>query len=358
MNVVFGTLKVRKTTFTRKAGTTTGLTAGRGVWHDRLVGRTWSGRVGAVIAALTLAAVSLTGCGPSFDGLHLRIAAGNSGGVYDKLGQTLADAWAADLGIDRPEVLKTQGSPDNVERVLSGGAEVAFVAADVAADRAAAKPGLAALARIHDDYLHIVVRADSDITKVDQLRGRTIGIGSPSSGVEYIAARLLTVAGLDNTVKKQNLGLDESVAKLLAGQIDAFFWSGGLPTPSIANHNEQSTINGKSSLRLLDIADLMPKVQDASKVYSQVYGTATIPASTYNQPEPVTTLVVPNFLVVPASMSADVAEALVRGLFDARQQLAVANPAALSIDVRPGIETQPIPLHPGALRYYRAQKTS
>jgi TRAP transporter TAXI family solute receptor len=88
-----------------------------------------------------------------------------------------------------------------------------------------------------------------------------------------------------------------------------------------------------------------------------VYGTASIPASTYNQAGPVTTLLVPNFLVVSSAMPDDVAEALVRGLFDARPQLAQANPAALSIDVHPGIETQPIPLHPGALRFYRAEKT-
>ncbi len=322
-------------------------------------------------AALALAAVSLTGCTPSFTGLHLRIAAGNPGGVYDGLAQTLADAWAADLGIDRPQVLPTGGSPDNVDLVLAGKADVAFVAADVAADRSEVRSGLTALARIHDDYLHIMVRADSGVTKMDQLRGRAVAVGSESSGVEYIAQRLLKVAGFatqhlsgldDHTpaapeaVRTLNLGLDDAVAAVLGGKIDAFVWSGGLPTLKIAGYNTEGA-NGRSSLRLLDIADLMKKVQSADKAYSQVYGAATIPASTYNQPEPVTTLVVPNFLVVPASMSADVAEALTRGLFDARPQLAKANPAALSIDVHPGIETQPIPLHPGALRYYRSQKT-
>jgi len=333
------------------------------------MGRTSSGRLCAVIAGLALAAASLTGCTPSFTGVHLRIAAGNPTGVYDRLAQTLAGVWAADLGIDRPTVLPTGGSPDNVNLVLGGGAEVAFVAADVAADRSAVQPGLAALARIHDDYLHIVVRADSGITKMDQLRGRVVAVGSPSSGVEYIAQRLLKVAGFatlhlkglgdtatagPETVRTVNLGLDDAVAALNGGKIDAFIWSGGLPTPPIAQYN---TTTGNSSLRLLDIAELMKKVQSADRTYSQVYGTATIPASTYSQPEPVTTLVVPNFLVVPASMSADVAEALTKGLFDARAQLAQANPAALSIDVHPGIETQPIPLHPGALRYYRALKT-
>ncbi len=295
-------------------------------------------------AALVLV---LSACSSGFGDLKLRIAAGNPGGVYDKLAQTLATAWAAGLEIERPTVLQTQGSPDNIDKVLAGAADVAFVAADVAADRYKDDPRLTTLARIHDDYLHIVVRADSDIRTVAQLRGHRIATGSPSSGVEYIARRLLQATDLTGAVTTSARGLDDSVKALLNGDIDAFFWSGGLPTPVLAGYN------GSGRLRLLDIADVMPKMQEIN----QVYGTASIPASTYNQPGPVTTLLVPNFLIVPRSMSDDVAEALVRGLFDARQQLALANPAALSIDVHPGIETQPIPLHPGALRYYRAKKT-
>ncbi|MEV4142162.1 TAXI family TRAP transporter solute-binding subunit [Amycolatopsis sp. NPDC049691] len=298
----------------------------------------------AMAAALVLV---LSACSSGFGDLKLRIAAGNPGGVYDKLAQTLATAWAAGLGIERPAVLQTQGSPDNIDKVLAGAADVAFVAADVAADRYKSDPRLTTLARIHDDYLHVVVRADSDIKTVGQLRGRRIATGAKSSGVEYIARRLLQATDLTGSVTTSSRGLDDSVKALLDGEIDAFFWSGGLPTPTLAAYN------GTQSLRLLDIADVMPKMQEIN----QVYGTASIPASTYNQPGPVTTLLVPNFLIVPKSMSDDVAEALVRGLFDARQQLALANPAALSIDVHPGIETQPIPLHPGALRYYRDKKT-
>lgn len=190
------------------------------------------------------------------------------------------------------------------------------------------------------------MRTDSAIHSVADLRGKRIAIGSPASGVEYIASQLLKAARLDGSVSTTTRGLEDSVKALLNGDVDAFFWSGGLPTPLIAGQNDTK------SLRLLDIADQMPRMQ----TLNQVYGTASIPASMYNQDGPVTTLLVPNFLVVPAAMSDDVAEALVRGLFDARAELARANPAALSIDVHPGIETQPIPLHPGALRYYRAQK--
>ena len=92
------------------------------------------------------------------------------------------------------------------------------------------------------------------------------------------------------------------------------------------------------------------------KSYS-VYGTAAIPASTYQLGGgPVTTLVVPNFLLVTDAMSDDVAETLVRGLFEAQPALAAASKAALSIDVHSAIDTAPVPLHPGALRYYQANK--
>ncbi|WIX89093.1 TAXI family TRAP transporter solute-binding subunit [Amycolatopsis sp. DG1A-15b] len=296
----------------------------------------------ALAAALLLV---LSACTGGFGNLRLRIAAGNPGGVYNGLAQTLATAWQADLEIERPQVLQTQGSPDNVNKVLAGEADVAFVAADVAEDRYKADRELTALARIHDDYLHVVVRTESDIRSVEQLRGHRIAIGSPASGVEYIADKLLDAAGLTGSASRIHLGLDDAITALLRGEVDAFFWSGGLPTPRIVNHQNE--------LRLVDIADVMPKM----RALSEVYGTGTIPASTYHQFAPVTTLVVPNFLVVRNSMNADVAEALVRGLFDARHQLAQANPAALSIDVHPGIETQPLPLHPGALRYFRAVKT-
>ncbi len=296
----------------------------------------------AAAAALLLAPAA---CSGGFGNLRLRIAAGNPGGVYDKLAQTLANAWQAGLGIERPQVLQTQGSPDNVDKLLAGQADVAFVAADVAEEQHKTHPELAALARIHDDYLHVVVRADSDIRSGDQLRGHRIAIGSPASGVEFIAYKLLAAAGLTGSVSTSPHGLDDSIAALLRGDIDAFFWSGGLPTPRIVTYQNQ--------LRLVDIGDQMPKM----RTLSEVYGTATIPASTYNQFLPVTTLILPNFLLVRQSMNADVAEALVRGLFDARHQLAQASPAALSIDVHPGIETQPLPLHPGALRYFRTEKT-
>ncbi|RSM61523.1 C4-dicarboxylate ABC transporter substrate-binding protein [Amycolatopsis sp. WAC 01376] len=300
-------------------------------------------RPGVLAAVIAVVCALVAGCGPDLSGTRVRIAAGLNGGVYDKLAEALADAWAAQLDTDRPEILETEGSPDNIGRIRAGKADVAFVAADVATENTA---GLAALARVHDDYLHVIVRADSSVKSFAQLRGRKVAIGSPDSGVEFLSKQLLKASGLTGAIDQRNLGINEALPALETGQIDAVIWSGGVPTPSIT---ERVRTVG---LRLLDITDLA----DALRATSPVYRTATIPVTAYNLSEPVTTLVLPNFLVVPASMSDDVAEALVRGLFDARDQLVKAAGAALSIDVHPAIETSPLPLHPGALRYFRALK--
>jgi TRAP transporter TAXI family solute receptor len=88
-----------------------------------------------------------------------------------------------------------------------------------------------------------------------------------------------------------------------------------------------------------------------------VYGAATIPASSYRLAEgPITTIVVPNFLLATDAMPDNVAEALTRALFASQPRLITANPAARAIDLRSAIETSPIPLHPGATTYYRTEK--
>jgi TRAP transporter TAXI family solute receptor len=305
--------------------------------------------------ALSLGVLALGGllssCGPDFAGLRVRIAAGTGGGVYYQLSQPLASAWAGQMGIRRPEVQLTAGSPDNLQRIKDGKADVGFSAADVAvsANRPGPGPKLVALARIYDDYLHVVVRDDSPITSISMLRGRKVAVGSPDSGVEVIAKKLLAAGlGSYDKVVPQNLGLTEALDALGSNEVDAVFWSGGLPTGAISNKN------AKVKLRLLDIADVLPQMLHGNDVYRA----ATIPASTYqlDSGKPVTTLVVSNFLLVSSAMSDGEAEALVRGLFDARPALVAANRAALSIDVRPAIETAPLELHPGALRYYRSIK--
>jgi TRAP transporter TAXI family solute receptor len=305
------------------------------------------------LGALGLLA-ALPGCSPSFNGVHLTLATGGTQGVYFALGNALADAWQQrlDLGA-RPTVLSTAGSVDNLQRLAAGAADVVFSQVDTAADQlehtTAGDPRAPrALARIYDDAVHVVVPAASPVTSLRQLRGARVSIGAPDSGVVVIAERLLAVAGLSSQTDFDavQLGINESVAALERGEIDAFFWSGGLPTQGVAD------LAAAVPIRLLDLEDIVTDV----RAHHPVYAAGTVPAATYGIPEPITTLLVRNFLLVAAALPDDVAAALVQGMFDAQEQLAAASPAALTIDLRAAIGTQPVPLHPGAERFFRGEK--
>ncbi|HEX9335542.1 MAG TPA: TAXI family TRAP transporter solute-binding subunit, partial [Pseudonocardiaceae bacterium] len=120
---------------------------------------------------------------------------------------------------------------------------------------------------------------------------------------------------------------------------------------SIANLDKSVTV------KLLDLGGDPSGVLTTMLTTYPWYSTAVVPAGTYQvNSKPVTTLVVPNFLLVTDRMSDDVAEALVRGLFNATGQLAGVNSAALAIDIHTAIYTDPVPLHPGAAAYYRSAK--
>jgi hypothetical protein len=306
------------------------------------------------LGAALLGATGLgsAGCTSRLADTRLTLGTGGSQGVYFALGTALAQGWRHSLGLAEPPTVRaTAGSVDNLSLLASGAVEVVFSAADVADDqlRIPAAPGreLRALARIYDDALQVVVPAGSPITRVTDLRGKRVSIGATDSGVIVMAHRLLESAGLSpSELTASTLGINESVAALRAGRIDAFFWSGGIPTIGVAD------LAAVEPIRLLDLTPQMP----ALRARYPVYDVRTVPAATYRISAAISTMFVRNFLLVPAAMSDELAGALVAGLFEASDLLIKANAAGRAIDARSAIGTQPVPLHPGALRYYRDSK--
>jgi TRAP transporter TAXI family solute receptor len=291
-----------------------------------------------------------TGCTSPYADTRLTLATGGTQGVYFRLGNELAAVWQAKLDlVTRPEVLSTAGSVDNLQLLASGAADVVFSQVDTAADQMRRIPPgdpreLQALARIYDDVVHVVVPAASPVTTLAQLRGARVSVGAPDSGVEVIARRLLTVAGLtpDTDFQTFRYGINDSVTAMERGEIDAFFWVGGLPTEGVIRLAEVLPI------RLLDLEE----IRSAYRVYVP----GTVPTGSYGIPEPVVSLLVRNFLLVGAAMPDDMAFALVESMFAAQKQLASVTPAALTIDPRSAIGTQPVPLHPGGERFFRSVK--
>ncbi len=311
--------------------------------------RRWVRPVAVALALLTLSA-AVAGCQSRFAGLRLTMATGSTDGVYYQLGSQLAGIWSGQLGITHPRVLMTAGSGANIQRLRDGTADIAFSSADAVSDPEQGPRKLRALARIYDDYIQIVVPANGPIQSLGDLAGKRVAIGPAKSQVRLVAERILAKANIPR-VHGLDLNLNESISALRAGRIDAFFWSGGLPTDSI------NQLAGTTPVRLLDLANDPSGILQAMLAKYPVYGAALVPAGTYGVANPsVTTLTVPNFLLVTDRMSNDVAQALVASLFGSTRRLVGVNAAALGIDIHSAIFTQPVPLHPGAQAYYRSAK--
>jgi len=317
-------------------------------------------RVPALLLVLALAvAVAVAGCGagrPVADPpAEIVVAAGEASGVYYRYGRGLADALGETLPDSAVSAVVTSGSVDNIERLARGEAAVAFSLADTAAEAVLGtgpfpRPvPLRALARLYTNSVHVVVPAGSAVQRVSDLRGLRVSAGAPGSGTEATATRMLAVAGLSGAAVPSisHLGVQESAGALAAGRLDAFFWSGGLPTAGV-----QELVD-TTAVRLLPTDDLLAGMR---RDHGDFFVEQTIPGSVYGTSQDVSTIGVPNLLLVRADLPADLAAAVTATLFEAQPALVSVHPEARHLDPRSAITTAPVPLHPGAATYYRSAK--
>jgi TRAP transporter TAXI family solute receptor len=309
------------------------------------------------VTVVLAASVSLVACGgqrqaDSGDktaGGRLTIATGNTTGVYYQLGGALASLISSKVEGYRATASETGASVQNVQGLTAGNYDIAFSLGDTAADAVKGQHSfktpqdVVALTRLYPNYTQVAVRASSGITKIADLKGKRVSTGSPNSGTEVIARRLLEAAGLDPSrdVTAQRLGLPESVDQMKSGSIDALVWSGGVPTAGIT---DLMTSLGKG-VRLIPIAELLPALQ---KTYGTIYYQGAIPAAAYKQPSDVATILVPNVLLVRKDMPDDLAQKLTKVIYENKDALVQVNVAAKDITLENAAKTDPVPLHPGS----------
>lgn len=289
--------------------------------------------------------------------LHLSIATGGTGGVWYPYGGGLARLIGRHVRNTDATAEVTAASVDNLRFLGNGTADIAFTMADALADAANARAPFErdgriparAIAAIYTNYLHLIARSGRGISRVADLRGRFVATGAPGSGIETIALRMFETAGLrpGRDVTTYGLSASQSVDAFRDGKIDAFFWMGGLPTGSILD------LMSTDAARVTFVAtdDMVDRLNSR---YGPTYFRAVIPANTYPRLDrSIPTLGVANVLVVHRAMSDPLAYEITRAIFEHRDELVAVHPEARHLDPARAARGLPVPLHPGASRYYR-----
>jgi hypothetical protein len=237
----------------------------------------------------------------------------------------------------------------NLELLRTGNADLALVLADTAViaqdgDRPFTTPvPLRALGRVYENYMQLVVRQDGPVRGLADLAGRTVSLGAAGSGAAIFGDRLLGAAGVRPAI--EHLPLADAVSALAAGRIDALLWSGGVPTPALAE------LDSRLGILLLSLDSVTPKLRAA---HGPVYESVLIPSGAYQHIREIHTIGVANLLVSTPELPDEVAGAVVSVLVTRAAQLVPQQAVGTQfLDARTLIGTLGVPLHPGAAERYR-----
>ncbi|KAB0488115.1 hypothetical protein SAMN04490202_5044 [Pseudomonas reinekei] len=302
----------------------------------------------AATAALTVS------CAANAAPVFINILTGGTSGVYYPIGVGLSQIYSDGIPGAKTSVQATKASVENLNLLQAGRGELALALGDSVAD---AKNGvedagfkapltkLRAIAGAYPNYIQIVANKESGIKTLADLKGKTISVGAPKSGTELNARAIFKAAGLtyEDMSKVQYLPFAESVELIKNRQLDATLQSSGLG---------MAAIRDLSSTMPLNYVSIPPDV--VSKIGNAAYQPAQIPANTYDgQPESVPTVAITNILVTREDISDDLAYQMTKLMFENLTRLGNSHSAAKDIKLQNAARNLPIPLHPGAERYYK-----
>jgi TRAP transporter TAXI family solute receptor len=318
-------------------------------------------RVLALKSAVLASVVVATACGGSNASpprvKRLSIATGGTGGVYYPYGGAIAKIITENLPGVEATAEVTAASVDNLKFLRDGRSDIALTLADTLAEgvkgtgpfSATGPIPAQALAVLYTNYTHIVALEGSGIRGVTDLKGRVVSVGAAGGGTEMIAFRILEAAGMTPAdVRRQSLSVAASVDALKDGKLDAFFWSGGVPTAAIL---DLANTPGKRMV-LIPSVDLLASLQN--RFGGELYFRAAIPQPTYPGLQAAIDVVgVVNLLVVNSAMQEDLAYQITSLLFSRQAQLAAIHPEASHLSLQSAVARSPAAFHPGAIRFYR-----
>ena len=290
---------------------------------------------------------------------NISIATGGTGGVYYPMGGGIAAVLSKHVPGMQATAEVTGGSVDNLKLIGSGKPYVGFSMTDAAQDAFRGedkfkgnKVALKTLMILYPNRMHVVSVDGRGVTKMSDLKGKRVSTGSPGSATEVMAFRVIEAAGLDKDkdMKRERLGVAESVNAIKDKKIDAFFWVGGLPTAAVTDLAATPGVK----IKLIDHANLVAAM---NKKYGNLYVQDAIPKATYSgMTEDNKQATVMNILVSNANLPDQTAYNIVKTMFDKRAALIAVHREAASINLdNQKAAASPIPWHPGAVKYFAEQ---
>lgn len=303
------------------------------------------------VAAFGLATLAAA---PASAQQFINILTGGQSGVYYPLGVALSQIYGKAIPNVKSTAQVTKASAENLNLLQAGRGELAFTLGDALSDawKGDEEAGfktplkkLRGLSATYNNYIQIVASADSGIKTLADLKGKRVSVGAAKSGTELNARAIFKAAGLSykDLSKVEYLPFGESVELIKNRQLDATLQSAGLGVASIRDL--------ATSVKIVVVAipaDVVARVGDPA------YQPAVIPANTYEgQTADVATAAIPNFLVTQADVSNDLAYQMAKALYENLDTLYAAHNAAKAIKRENAVKGMPVPLHPGAERYYK-----
>ena len=284
----------------------------------------------------------------------VNVLTGGQSGVYYPLGVSLSQIYGKTIPNARATAQVTKASAENLNLLQAGRGELGFSLADAVSyawngnEEAGFKTKLnklRGLTATYNNYIQIVASADSGIKSLADLKGKRVSVGAAKSGTELNARAILKAAGLSyaDLAKVEYLPFGESVELMKNRQLDATLQSAGLGVASIRD------LATSVPITVVAIpADVVAKVGDAA------YQASVIPANTYTgQTADVATAAIPNFLITHAGVSDELAYQMAKQMYENLDTLYAAHNAAKAIKRENAVKDMPVPLHPGAEKYYK-----
>jgi TRAP transporter TAXI family solute receptor len=283
----------------------------------------------------------------------INVLTGGTSGVYYPLGVALSEIYSEGIPGSRVQVQATKASVENLNLLAQKKGEIAFALGDAVklgwegnteAGYPTALTGLRAIAAIYPNYVQIVASADAGVATVTDLKGKSVSVGAPASGTELNARSIFSAAGMsyDDLGKLEYLPYAESAELIKNRQLEATLQSSGLGVAFIKDLASTHEIN------------LVAIPTDVVEKIGAPYVPSVIPAGTYQgQDTDVPTAAIGNILVTHDGVSDETAYQMTKLLFENLDRMVASHAAAKDITLEGAITGLPIPLHPGAERYYR-----